>query len=142
MTTATATRSPERETFLAEVLTTAVEGGVNYWAAVEDYRWYYPDLEGGTAEPAPNGGGNAHATVFDAEDDEDQGEHVDLDSIAGAVNRIVNDEEVRYLSKNTRRIVKVANRQNTVAPDQGDDIDAQVADEVLQVAAYGEVVFG
>lgn len=142
MNTTATTRSPQRETFLAEIIITAVEGGINGWAAVEDYRWNLPGLDGGTAATGPNGGGNAHVTVSDAEDPDDEQIRVDLEAIASAVTRIASDDEVRYLSRNARTVVKTANRQNTTAPDQGEDIDAQIADEILQVAAFGEVVFG
>lgn len=140
--TATHTRSPERESFLADIIVTAVEGGINYWASVTDYRWYDPSLDGGNAEPAPNGGGNAVVTVYDMEDDEDEGVTVDLNSMAHAVNQISTRDDIKYLSSGVRKIVQSASRQNSIAPDEGYDIDAHVADQVLQVAAYGEVVFG
>lgn len=56
---ATTTRTLERETFLADVLTTA-ESSIRAWAHVQVYRWHLPGLTGGGAIPAPGGGGNAY----------------------------------------------------------------------------------
>jgi hypothetical protein len=74
-------RTPERAQFLADTLTTAVEGGINYWAYVDDYHWYSPDLDGGTAEHE-DGVANAYATVLDREDEDAEPVRVDLDTIA------------------------------------------------------------
>ena len=63
---------PARETFLTEVIVTAVEAGfhgIGYWADVQEYRWYFPDTRGGSAEPAPHGGGNAWATLMIEDED-------------------------------------------------------------------------
>jgi hypothetical protein len=59
------TRSPERADFLTTVITTAAEGGINYWAAVGGYRWYHPNLDGGTAHPGLDGSANAYITVHE-----------------------------------------------------------------------------
>lgn len=45
MTTLATRRSPERQQFLLDVLTTACEGGINYWAFLDDYDiWVDPSV--------------------------------------------------------------------------------------------------
>ena len=50
-------RSPEREQFLADIITGAVEGGTGYWAQVSGYVWDCPPAE-------------CRATLHDMEDGE------------------------------------------------------------------------
>lgn len=133
---ATRTRSEERTEFITDVFTTALEGGINYWAVVTEYQ---------------HDGDYPHATIVDAEahyQDEITPEttwHVDLDTIAKGLNRITKAKagEIEYLHEGHRRLVAAANRANDCAPDgHNDDIDADVADNILQVALFGKVVYG
>jgi hypothetical protein len=135
--TTTTRRSPERAQFLADIITTAVEGGIQYWARVTAYRWYSPDLDGGTAEPGPGGTANAYAIVVDGEDEDQVGHEVGLDDIARVLNGLRSAEPPKYWNADAVRRVIAANRDN----DAG-DIDADDADVILQLAIFGEVVYG
>lgn len=138
-TTGTPTRTAERETFLADIIITAAEGGIGYWADVQAYRWCCPDLDGGTADPAPNGGSNAYVTLYDMDTDRDY--TIDLDVVDKALTRIRGNEPIPYLSEPTRQLIRACDRLNDTVPGGG-DIDANVADQILQVAAFGRVVYG
>ena len=125
MTTRTATRTQ----FLTDVLTTAVEGGIGYWAQVTSYTW-------DTEVVADRG-----VTITDVED-------------SGAIVRVTVANIATALGKFTKgtaveaaavvkvhpsyvRQIRTANREN-----DGGEIDADLADMVLQVAALGEVIYG
>lgn len=140
--TETQAMTAERETFLAGIIVTAIEGGIGYWASASEYRWYAKDLSGGTAEPAPNGGDNAWATVFEREDEDAEAKTLDLEAVNKAVERIASGEEIKYLGSATRSTVIVANQTNDPFPEGVYGIDADVADQIVQVALLGEVVYG
>lgn len=142
-------RSPQRQTFLTDIIITAVEGGINYWAAVEGYRWYQPDLEGGTADPGPDGTANAYAVVLpnsSTEEDCDwwpllpdgrRGMRIDADVIASALGKIRKGGVKEWGDESrSRRLVLAADRGN----DAG-ELDANLADNIVQVALFGELVY-
>lgn len=136
--TTTASRTAERETFLADVLVTAVEGGINYWTHTTNYHWYSPMLSGGTADPSPAGGGNAHVRleVPEGPDGDPMTVDVTLDTIDKglALLRSGEVEVSQYLQK------------AIVTSDQFNDFesafDAIAADVVVQAGVFGKVVFG
>jgi hypothetical protein len=109
------TKSPERTEFLSDVLITAVEGGINYWAQVTAYD---PD--------------DGRAVVLDEDGDEFV---VDGDKLATALGRIRRGE-VKYLDASVARFITEASREN-----EAGDIDAGLADAIFQVAALGELVY-
>ncbi|GBF17403.1 hypothetical protein Br6_04809 [Rhodococcus sp. Br-6] len=143
MTASTSTRSEQRTEFLTDVFVTAMEGGVSFWARVLEYR--HSDTP--------------RAVLVRTEDlalDDDslqwlpvEGAErltVDLDVIARGLNRITAAaaEEIRYLPERYRLLVSAANRENDMMPADGrhSDIDASIADSIVQVALFGEVVYG
>jgi len=113
------TRSPEREEFLADILTTAVEGGVNYWAYADAYI-HTPSKD---------------AAVLLEEAEEDECPHyVDIDSIAKGIALYL--EHLRPQNEYRKRIAE-ANRDN----DAG-ELDAEDADVIVQFAIFGEIKYG
>jgi hypothetical protein len=128
-----AKRTPARAQFLTDTLTTAIEGGINYWAGVLSYHWWSPDLEGGTAEHE-EGVANAHATICDNELD---GEvlQVTLDTMAHGWTLFA--QQYASVPGDWAEAIK-ANRTNS----EDGDFDAQVADMVLQLGLFGEVIYG
>lgn len=133
------TRSAERETFLADIIVTAVEGGYSA-LGFRDYRWHYPEDYMGPSDPknplglAPGGGGNATVTVVDVEND-GKAYEVTIDSIATALGKIRKGES-RIADQYRKRILD-GDRDN----DAG-EIDAYDADIVVQMATLGDVVYG
>lgn len=167
-------RTPERAQFLADIITTAVEGGIGYWSTVSVYRWWAPDLDGGTALHH-DGQANAYAVVH-AEDDElpiaclnnvdghwyvvtygaapyqihapdcrtcgipEDGRLVTVDTVARALG-VLRKGPVTGLSETLRADIVAQDRANGEA-DGHQDIDAGLADCIVQVALFGEVVYG
>lgn len=123
-----AKRSPEREQWLADVLTTAVEGGVNYWASVSEYKWQ---------DRAP---ADVYAVIHDQEDDEPgAGHRVTIDTIAHGLStlRRARATEAWLQSESWRRVLD-SDRTNG---DEG-DFDAGDADCIVQAGIFGEVIYG
>jgi hypothetical protein len=122
-------RSEARTEFLTDMLTTAVEGGIQYWAQVVSYRWDCPAAA-------------RHVTIIEHENtDQDDPPKitVTLDMIASALGRFMRDEDgCRFVESAGDGQVKLANRTNG---DDG-DVDAGDADCILQIAALGEVIYG
>lgn len=126
----------DRESVMASIIITAVEGGVNYWADVDDYTWYADWLDDGNSGPAANGGDNAYAILRDRE--EGTTHEVTLEIVADAVERIAAGEAFSYLSDGVRSVATAINAYNE--PVMG--LDAMVADQIVQAAVFGEVVYG
>jgi hypothetical protein len=133
-------RSPERQRFLCDVAITAAEGGYS-WFQYRGYRWFDPELTGGRAEPGPDGGPNVTGEIreyWEGGDEDDHGPWTEFgpDLIAKGLRKIQTDETID-LNKGSLGTILVANRKN-----DGGDIDADLADVVLQVALLGEVRYG
>jgi len=119
-------RTAEREQFLADIITGAIEGGINYWAATEEYKWDCPAQD-------------THAVIrevldFDAPE---YGPPVimTLDTIARGI-RILLEPGVE-ISPDIREAVREGNRDNDACY-----IDADAADCIVQMAIFGKLVFG
>ena len=129
---AAATRSPERTQFLVDVLTTAIEGGIGYWAEVTHF-----EDQTGTEPEGEYLGPFQHADCYAAtvRDYETGDEHsVTLDTIARGANRLAATSIDNDLVNDFRD----ANRTNG---DRG-DIDATNADMALQMGIFGDVIYG
>src|SRR5437868_11089154 len=124
-------RTPEREEFLADILTTAIEGGINDWAAVNEYKWE----------------GLAHrdyfAVIVDAEDDDFPATKITIDTIAKGIGVIKSWKKEKGFEPNYFgdggsywRQFLLADRTNG---DDG-DYDAIVADWIVQAGLFGEIV--
>lgn len=108
----------DREQFLSDVLVTAVEGGINYWAYVEEY------------DP------NTSVHLVDTLDDEAECLYfVRLPDIASAIINICNG--FKDISEDRKEIVIKANASN-----EAGDIDADIADAIVQIAVFGEITYG
>lgn len=143
------TRTADRTQFLADVLTTAVEGGIGYWARImeskraEDGSWLeitvveYEDAYDDEALGLRPG--DCYESLDNLWDTgrEALAKHthvVTLDKVAHALNEVISGD---YVHKEMTARIFLANRSN----DAG-EIDAYDADAVVQVAALGEVVYG
>jgi hypothetical protein len=132
------TRTPEQADFLTHVITTAVEGGLDYWAGVSGYHWYFPDLDGGTARPGPGGTASAYVTVHENET-EGQGRVfiIGLAGIEAALARTT-ARPVEYMSEQRRERIRQAFGGDE---DVRTDFDAFDAEEVVRAACFGKVVY-
>lgn len=125
METATATKT-DRDQYLDDLITTAVEGGINYWAAVSDYEW--------------SDDGPTSVVVYDLEAGDLDGPGVPIGraEIRKALALIMDaTHEIKYLHSGARGRIFAATMENDAA-----EIDADDADTIMQVAVLGEIVYG
>ena len=121
------TRSTERNTLLADVIITAVEGGTGYWAAVSGYKW---------SDEAPE---TTRATLHELNEDGtdyDGDQHVlTVDAIATGLGRIRRGEVA--VNSMVRESITLADRENDAGY-----IDADGADVITQAALLNEIRYG
>lgn len=143
---------PLHEDFLSNVLITAFDGTYG-----SSWMWFEPaplagqswltvkSEDGHTSADNPwmsvrvrlkSGYETGHA-LFDTR----EGYVIDHKSLAGAISRILNDD---YLNASDAEKATGVRRYvlNAVVEDDAGDIDAEVADCIAQVAAFGKVIFG
>lgn len=126
--------SAERAEFLGDVLGTALEGGIGYWSAASEIHRVgdYPhgDWQYSAVTLFEVGDGDTTCSVTNADC---EGHRVDLDSVArGIAALLAPGRTYRH-----RVLLAHANRHN----DAG-DIDADIADDIVQCAALGSLVYG
>lgn len=161
-------RSAKRAEMLADVITTALEGGVGYWSQASVYRWWSPTLEGGSAVHR-DGEANAYAVLHEIEGG---AEHpcTECDG-TGTISPVEEgredgDCEACYGTGGAPLLVtveKVAEAIQRILDPEGGirlasdyvgriaianrdpeeaDLDAGDCDAIVQVAVLGEVVYG
>lgn len=128
------------ETHYANILTTALEGGLGYVdMSRKNYRWFDPELSGGTAEPAPNGGGNVTCTLLDWNELTDDGQPTEYSVTLATV------------SKAATALTKLKNEGSqhsghaallAIIRDQDSDYDWIDAFNILQFGTFGEAIYG
>lgn len=137
------------DTTAADVLATALEGGIGYWSLASEI--VYDNSEDVTY---------LGVTLHEYEDDESKhnendcivqqtifgnnyyqlaGHAITLADVKAAINRIAFDtaREIEYLGMTTRCVC----RDLLFNPDEA-DFDSSDADEIIQVACFGKVVYG
>lgn len=143
------TLTTERKRFLHDIFVTAIEGGITYWASVEEYHWH-----AGNAENALDNldldGFFAQIIEEDAADD-GKAHRIDINVIHRGIERILaakapyydpngartQCESIPGLDRGTAAIVRQANHEL----DAG-DIDAGIADAIVQAGLFEEIVYG
>lgn len=121
------TRSPDREQFLADIITTAVEGGIGYWSQVSAYKWTDgPKLTRAVVHPL-----NEADDGYVAE-----GLELTIDHVASGIARIMFADGVN-VGATMRQAIRMADRAN----DAG-DLDADACDLIVQAALLGSIVYG
>lgn len=130
-------RTHEREQWLADVLATAVEGGVNGWAQITDYQY---------ADDAP---GQARATFWfepiddkpvEVDKDGDTSIVVTIDVVARGM-RVLREQRAAdpsWAGSTSWKYVLESNRTNG----EDGDYDADDASCIVQCGMFGDVVFG
>lgn len=116
-------RSPEREQFLNDLLATAVEGGINYWA------WIIAAEQ--THDQRGRVTGYKSVTIREKEYG-DQTYTITIDTMATGINRLL-----KRLSYSVAADLHLANRTNG---DDG-DFDALDADQIVQHAIFNKSVY-
>ena len=109
----------------SDIIVTAAEGGIAYWASCRDYRHEVDGVAVG-----------ACVRVRDAEDRSEPRRLITVGSIARAFARVARGEGIPQ----SRQAYWL--RAYREAGDGSWDYDAEDADVLVQVAAYGDIVFG
>lgn len=125
-------RTPERTQLLVDVITTAVEGGVNYWASVSRYVWGPHDVQ---STEAPH----AAATLHDNEDTANGHFELTVDAMARAFDLLCERRDIVGVGDSDWRRRMTA---MYLEPDGEHDFDAGDADALVQIAWFGDVRYG
>jgi len=118
-----ANRSEKRIEFLKDVLSTAIEGGIDYWAVLWDY-----DCDKGTATIQVWNSDNENGV-------EGEKFYLTIDSVARGLKLLV---EVGDVPAEIKKNVGLADKTNG---DDG-DYDSIDADCIVQMAVFGKVIYG
>lgn len=128
-------RTAEREEFLSDVLSTAIEGGINDWAYVTEYKWEGMDNRDHYAKIV-DGEWNADG---DPDSEPEFPESViNIDLIAKGIGVIKGfDYQPNYFGDGGAywRQFLLADRTNG----EDGDYDAIVADWIVQAGLFGEI---
>jgi len=126
-----ATYSEKRKKLLHGIFVTALEDGIGYWCEIETYRWSKDkgeteDLDSFYAEVIPEG--------------EDGERRIDADVIQRGLEMLSDPKKykVARTNKETHKICVVAH----LADEDEGDIDADVADAIVQAGLFEEVIYG
>lgn len=124
----------ERTKMYRSILTTAIEGGINYWASVLHYD---PDMDNDTLEL----GDECHAVIVE---DEDAAESkvIDTATIRKAMSKLHKGEGFSLTRETPEWWAKKWRKAYRECATGEWDFDATDADIVVQVALFGEVVYG
>ena len=122
----------QRDKFYLDILTTAVEGGINYWAEIHHYKWR--DADGGTDV-------EAHAVLTDAEALDGKMHTVCLATIRKGINLLRNGGG-HHIKPAPEWFHKKWRDAYAGCGDASWDFDAGDADCVVQAGLFGEVVYG
>jgi hypothetical protein len=131
----TTTKLSEREDFLRSVLSTAVEGGTNYWAQVSAIK--RDNYRAGAKYGEPGWGDWTYLgyTLHDIE--EDGKKHVVTTATVERGLKLLTQDTKISLRSDLRKAVLLANVTN-----DGGEIDADAADCVVQAGIFGEIIYG
>ena len=147
-----AKRTYARKVFLSDVLTTAAEGGVNYWGHVEAHNWADERKGEDPAEsefdiwvPEENveDTGTQPREYRTGRDGERYGVyHVDIDTIAKGFNFLGAGKSI-YMHPDVVIRYRKANKLDEYGEyDEDGWIDSDAADNIVQAGLFGEVIFG
>jgi len=112
-------RSPERIEFLSDIITAAIEGGIGYWSECVSYSWQDSPPTAVINEIEPH--------------DEDLGElFITIDTIAHGLS---------VMKQKYPEFYKVGMRDADLENDAG-EIDATLADDIVQCGLFEELIYG
>lgn len=120
----------KRAKFLQDIIITAVEGGVGYWSYASVYRW--SDAHPETARVTLSEFDDAGAVT--------QMHHVTGATIERGIKEIMSGAP-KHVSSEIEAVVRGCHRENEACSDAG-DIDSDIADAIVQVGLFGDLVYG
>lgn len=111
---------------LADVITAAIEGGINYWASVRVYKWENLPFE------------DVHAVIHDSQDDGKE-YSVTVATIYQGLKSIL-EGSVKYNVGEGPSVLAMA--QAFVLSGDAGDVDAGDADNIVQAGLFSELKYG
>jgi hypothetical protein len=135
-----------KDRVLLDVFTTALEGGINYWAHVRMYHWTNDPSGDPLRNPDYEG---FEARIMDKEDVDGNDQYEPL-----IINRETIEEGIDELAKrlvhndltlspyHTVAILELWKIVNAEGNDENLDYDADTADLIVQQGLLGDVIFG
>lgn len=136
-----AARSEKREQFLADIISTAVEGGIGYWSQCSHYQWVdysnSGNLFGPVGEKDPSKGTCATVHVLNADESGyvEEGLEITVETVARGLGLIKSPEF--GVNSRMRGEILVADVENDAGM-----IDSDDADVIVQAGLFGEVIYG
>jgi hypothetical protein len=132
-----------------DLIIAAVEGGINHWSHVSDYRWGDPNLGHSDRRPWSEGD-TPYASVTVHEDEGDEKVvYVGVAKMVEVIRKVVaGDVEPFYnrgYSQTLReRLIALLDQLEQGVPysETDFDSDADDADNLMQLAVLGEIVYG
>lgn len=122
----------------ADVLSTAVEGGINHWASVSGYAWASSTLDGGTLTLPEGRENDARCDhVYETHDDDRDLGPLDTLIVARGI-RAIADGRHPDAPDHLRRLCTQLARN----PRGDHDFDAADADAIVQYTLLGAYVYG
>ena len=123
----TTTRTVERTDFLANVLVTAIESGIGYWAEVKDYKW------------SENGDHNMVDARAKVRGDSKSGAERDFwhDVTLDTIEEGIAVLKQMDWNRSHKAFLLLADNEN-----EAGDIDSEIADCIVQAALYGVLKYG
>lgn len=126
----------QRTRMYRDILITAIEGGINYWASVLHYD---PDIDYATHDS----GDGIHAVIVEDADGA-KSQTIDTKAIRSAMSKLHKGEgySLRSHVETPEWWKKKWRKAYRECADGSWDFDAADADQIVQVAVFGEVVYG
>jgi hypothetical protein len=111
---------------VVNIYTTALEGGIGYWAVCDEYRWQYlyEDWENGIVKPLEPD--QVLVVLSDTEETDFKNEELTPAKIRAGVKLLIEKYPNKY----------------QIIDDNQFHVDADGADLVVQLGLFGEVVYG
>jgi hypothetical protein len=121
---------------LFDVFTTALEGGINYWAGVVEYNIWLKDDAGTTSLPHNEDLKGFFAIIIDNEDEDEKLIAIDRELIFEGLVACAT-KAVPFCGPRTREVARLL-----LLSDSDVDFDAGDADCFVQAGLFGQVVYG
>ena len=118
----------KRRSFLADVIVTAVEGGIDYWAYTRNYTFEY-------ADNLKKDRDLAFASAEVRANDKPEWHELSPDVVEAGITELL--AGTIKLHRSLRAILWTANMEN-----DGGEIDSELADCIVQAALLGEIIYG
>jgi hypothetical protein len=111
---------------VVNIYTTALEGGIGYWAVCDEYKWQYlyEDWENNIVKPLDPD--HVLVVLSDTEDDDFKNEHLTPAKIRAGTKLLI--EKYPHLYQ--------------IINDNQFHVDANGADAIVQLGLFGEIVYG